>query len=67
MEKIFYSFFSRVKERGEILWNPFIQDDYHKWIQKFEKNNIDKEQEYNPLISILIPVYNVERNFYQSV
>lgn len=61
--KYFIRFFSRVKERGEILWNPFIQDDYYKWIQKFEKNNIDKEQEYNPLISILIPVYNVERKF----
>lgn len=62
-KKYFLKFFSRVKERGEILWNPFIQDDYHKWINVFENNDILKVFEYNPLMSILIPVYNVEKKY----
>lgn len=63
-KKYILKFFSRVKERGEILWNPFIQDDYHKWIQIFESDNEEvKDLEYNPLMSILIPVYNVSRKY----
>lgn len=62
-KKYFLKFFRRVKERGEILWNPFIQDDYHKWIQIFEQEELIDNFEYNPLMSILVPVYNVERKY----
>ena len=62
-KKYFLRFFMRVKERGEILWNPFIQDDYHKWINIFENDEHIEVFEYNPLMSILIPVYNVEKKY----
>lgn len=60
-KKYILKFIRRVKERGEILWNPFIQDDYHKWISIFEDNTKIKQLKYSPLMSILIPVYNVKR------
>lgn len=62
-KKYILKFIRRVKERGEILWNPFIQDDYHKWISIFENNIEIKQLKYNPLMSILIPVYNVKRQY----
>ncbi len=47
-------------------YNPFKQNDYIKWY----KSNIDEnlkndnvEFDYNPLISILIPTYNIDKKY----
>lgn len=42
----------------ELLYNPLIQKDYVKWL---EEQNIDeiKSLKYRPLISVIIPTYNV--------
>jgi Glycosyltransferases, probably involved in cell wall biogenesis len=53
----------RVKERGEILLNPFIISDYEKWILNFEEDSDIIDLHYRPLISVLIPVYNVEPKY----
>ena len=42
---------------------PFNRKDFNKWIKKHEKKPIYEELEYKPLISILIPVYNIEREY----
>ena len=42
---------------------PFNTKQYNKWIQKHEQKTEYKELKYQPLISILIPVYNIEREY----
>lgn len=39
------------------------QKDYLKWLSKYEKKNEIKKLKYNPLISVLIPVYNIGEKF----
>jgi len=43
--------------------NPEVKKEYHKWIKKYEKESPIEELEYNPLISIVMPVYNVESKY----
>ena len=43
--------------------HPFKQKDYIKWIKNCEEKPVYKDLEYNPLISILIPVYNINRKY----
>ena len=40
-------------------YNPFVLREYNKWLQ-FQKPIVYKDLEYNPLISVIIPVYNVK-------
>ena len=56
------SFFGNVSDDNifEKFWNPLVQDDYLKWLEKNEKECKIESLEYNPLISLIIPVYNVE-------
>ena len=42
---------------------PFNIKQYNKWIKKHEQKTEYKELKYQPLISILIPVYNIEREY----
>lgn len=42
---------------------PFNTKNYNKWISKHEQKTEYKELKYQPLISILIPVYNIEREY----
>lgn len=44
-------------------YNPFIQKDYERWINENKEEISYKSFKYNPLISILIPVYNIDRNY----
>ncbi len=44
-------------------YNPFNVNSYNKWIKNCESFSELKRIEYNPLISILIPVYNIERDY----
>ena len=57
-------FIQRIKERGVKLFNdPFDIVDYNDWIENFEKREPYKKQNYEPLISVVIPVYNIEREY----
>ena len=42
---------------------PFNTKQYNKWLNKHEQKTEYKELKYKPLISILIPVYNIEREY----
>lgn len=44
-------------------YHPFKQKDYLKWIINHETKPTYKKLKYSPLISILIPVYNIERKY----
>lgn len=43
--------------------NPEIKKEYHKWIKKYENESLIEDLKYNPLISIVMPVYNVESKY----
>lgn len=54
----------KTKENRMMFYNFFNQNDYLLWVE----NNEDKDEkiqnfDYTPLISICIPVYNVERKY----
>lgn len=63
-KKYFNDFKTRVKHRDTYsTYNPFNQSDYHKWILKNEKEEEMVELKYKPLISLLIPVYNIGKKY----
>ena len=49
-----------------LFYNPFLKDEYQKWILENEQKIEIKKFNYNPLISIIIPVYNVDRKYLQE-
>jgi len=42
------------------FYNPFSKDDYNAWLQENEQPTEYEKFLYNPKISILIPVYNID-------
>ena len=50
-----------VENRSEEFYNPYDNKDYHLWFINTNIVEKYKKQEYEPLISIVIPVYNIER------
>ena len=62
--KYWRHFLQRIKERGIKLFNnPFDVVEYNNWINMFEKREDYVKQKYEPLISIVIPVYNISREY----
>lgn len=49
-----------------LFYNPFLKDEYQKWILENGQKIEIKKFEYNPLISIIIPVYNVDKKYLQE-
>lgn len=45
------------------ICNPFIKKEYNYWLKKQFKEKIENDFNYNPLISIITPVYNVKKEF----
>lgn len=58
-KEYFQRFTNRFNDQGEIFLNPYVQSDYLKWISSVEEFEQYRKLEYEPLMSILIPVYNV--------
>lgn len=49
------------KNIDELFYNPLVDNDYRKWLEE-NKEDIKLEKfDYNPLISIIIPTYNVSK------
>ena len=46
-----------------ITLNPLVSSDYQMWLKKYEIKPMYKKLKYQPLISVLIPVYNVDGVF----
>ncbi len=65
--KFWKDFKVRVRQRGvKSYYNPFILAEYHKWILESEEKTVIKNLHYNPLISVLVPVYNIKREFLEK-
>ena len=62
-KKYLKDFRNRMKNYDEDFYNVFNRVDYNKWLKKNYKVTEYKKQKYEPLISILIPVYNIKRDF----
>jgi len=54
------------KTENPNFYNPFIKSEYHYWINKNEDNFIGDDFSYRPLISIIIPVYNVKAEYLEK-
>ena len=65
--KFWKDFKLRVRQRGmKYYYNPFHKYDYHKWLDEFSGDTEVEELKYQPLISILIPVYNIGRTYLEE-
>lgn len=63
-KKYIKAFIERIKNGGvDLFYNPFRQDEYLKWINEQENEEINCDFKYNPLISVLIPVYNIGEKY----
>ena len=56
-------FIERLKGRNIEFYNPFDVTDYNNWLKENNKEVNYEQFKYNPLISILIPVYNINRKY----
>lgn len=54
---------SILKGRTLPYYNPIDKSEYNLWLKENEKNVVYKKLEYRPLISVLIPVYNVDGKY----
>lgn len=52
-----------IEGKGGPFWNPDNVEEYNAWLIANEKEEKPVSFEYNPLISVLIPVYNVNGEF----
>ena len=64
-KKYFNDFKARVRYRDTNSYNnPYNVEEYNKWIAKYEKEDEKLEElKYKPLISVLIPVYNIGKEY----
>lgn len=51
-----------LKRGNNNLYNPLNQDDYQKWLSKNREEEKYEKLKYEPLVSILTPVYNVPKS-----
>ena len=47
------------KNIDELFYNPLVDSDYRSWLSEQDENVSYEELKYRPLISLIIPVYNV--------
>lgn len=63
--KMWGYYLRKLKEKVEFeeaniqFLDPFIPEEYNQWLIKYEKFDEVRPLKYNPLISIVVPVYNV--------
>lgn len=63
-KKYWKDFKTRVRYRDtNSFYEPYSIEDYNKWLNKYEKNEEMIDLKYKPLISLLIPVYNIGRKY----
>lgn len=58
--KYFKRLIYRMHNSTDEFYDPMNISDYNNWLREFKNDEDVKELEYNPLISVLVPVYNVE-------
>ena len=56
--------FNIIIEKDNTLCDPLNKEEYNKWLKENETKRTNyRKMQYNPFISILIPVYNVKREY----
>ena len=63
--KYYHDFRDSLRRRSVIDYNPMVKSDYLKWLRTQETPAL-KDIKYMPLISILVPVYNVEEELLEE-
>lgn len=63
IKKYLKDFRDRMKGSNTILYNPFHKSEYNKWLNENIKQEEYVDLKYKPLISILIPVYNINKKY----
>ena len=61
IKQYMHSFSNNINNKNvdELFFNPLVSSDYILWLEHQKKNEKLKKLKYNPLISIIIPTYNV--------
>lgn len=62
-KKYFKEFIKKIKYSESSFLNPFVKSEYNTWIRNNEKEEEYQSFKYNPLISVVIPVYNIGRKY----
>ena len=63
-KKYLKKFAKKIKgDSSNLYYNPYNKKDYNKWFKENYVIEDYKKLKYEPLISIVIPVYNIERKF----
>lgn len=63
-KKYLKAFLDRMRNNGtDLFYNPFRQDEYQKWLKLKEVMEPYTPQKYEPIISLLIPVYNIGEKY----
>ena len=64
MKQYIHSFSNNIESKNvdELFYNPLVDSDYRKWLEENSKEEVYQKFQYQPLISIVIPVYNAPRN-----
>lgn len=62
-KKYFKLFIERMKHASPMFYNPFDKMEYNKWLKTHEEFEEAQTLKYNPLISIVVPVYNADGNY----
>ncbi|MCI6265426.1 MAG: glycosyltransferase [Erysipelotrichaceae bacterium] len=68
IKQYFSSFKNNLSNKNidELFYNPLVDSDYRKWLEEQEEDIIYQDLKYKPLISLIIPVYNVEKNLLEE-
>lgn len=51
------------EHNSKLYFSPFDKERYNEWLKRTEKKTKYEELKYRPLISVLIPVYNVKGKY----
>lgn len=54
------------KNIDELFYNPLVDSDYRKWLEENQENIKYEKFKYQPLISLIIPVYNVDKQLLEE-
>ena len=64
--RIFGPVVVRVRRNPKAFLNPYKPSEYRRWLRINEKMPKYENLKYQPLISVLIPVYNVKRRYLEE-
>lgn len=62
-KKYLKDFINLLRNSNNFFYNPFQKEDYNNWLKENKSEEKIEKLSYNPLISILIPVYNINKKY----